>query len=103
MNNNFNQLMKQAQKMQEKIKEAQSKMYEITVDGSAGGGMVTISLDGKNDIRGLKIDPKLMNPDEVDIVADLVIAAYKDAKSKLESKMSEQLGGLLPPGMNLPF
>lgn len=103
MSNNFNQLMKQAQKMQEKIKEAQDKMYEVTVDGSAGGGMVTISLDGKNDIRELKIDPKLLNPEEVEIISDLIIAAYKDAKSKIEAKMAEQIGGLLPPGMNLPF
>lgn len=103
MMNNFNQLMKQAQQMQAKLMEAQGKMNDLEIVGTSGGGMVSVVINGKVDIKRLIIDPKLMSPDETDILSDLIVAAFSDAKSKLESEMAEQMGGLLPPGMKMPF
>ena len=103
MNNNFNQLLKQAQQMQEKLMEAQNKLNGLDITGTSGGGMVSITINGKGEMKKVQIDPKLMSPDDVEIVCDLVTAAYNDARSKLEATMSEQMGGLLPPGMKLPF
>ena len=100
---NLNQLMKQAQQMQAKLMEAQSKMNELEITGTSGGGMVSVVISGKFDIKKISIDPKLMSPDDVSIVEDLIVAAYNDAKSKLESKMTEQMGSLLPSGMKMPF
>jgi DNA-binding YbaB/EbfC family protein len=101
--NNFNQLMKQAQQMQAKLLEAQNKMNELEIEGTSGGGMVTITINGKSDMKKVFIDPKLLVPDEMEIICDLIVAAFNDAKSKLETKMSEEMGGLLPGGMKLPF
>lgn len=103
MNNNFNQLLKQAQQMQEKLMEAQNKMSGLEITGTSGGGMVSITINGKNEMKKVQIDPKLLSPNEAEIVCDLITAAYNDAKSKLEAKMSEQMGGILPLGMKLPF
>ncbi|MDR1235936.1 MAG: YbaB/EbfC family nucleoid-associated protein [Holosporaceae bacterium] len=101
--NNFNQLMKQAQQMQAKLMEAQSKINDLEITGTSGGGMVSIVISGKTEIKKLTIDPKLMSPDEAEILSDLIIAAFSDAKSKLEAEMSGHMGGLLPPGMKMPF
>ncbi len=103
MNNNFNQLMKQAQEMQAKLMAAQNKMNELEVSGTSGGGMVTVVISGKGDMKKLTIDPKLLSPDDAEMVEDLIVAAFNDAKSKLEAKISEQMGGILPAGMKLPF
>jgi DNA-binding YbaB/EbfC family protein len=101
--NNFNQLVKQAQQMQAKLLEAQNKMNEIEITGTSGGGMVVLVLSGKYEMKKLTVDPKLLSPDEAEILADLIVAAYSDAKSKLEAKITEQMGGLVPPGMKMPF
>ena len=101
--NNFNQLMKQAQQMQAKLLEAQNKMNEIEITGTSGGGMVVIILSGKGEMRKLSIDHKLLSPNEADILADLVVAAHNDARSKLQSKLTEQMSGVLPLGMKMPF
>lgn len=101
--NNLSQLMKQAQQMQAKLLEQQKKMAEMEVTGTSGGGMVTVVLNGEGEIKKLNIDPKLMIPDESDIVSDLVIAAYNEARLKIKEKASETMEGLLPPGMKLPF
>ncbi|MBQ7674491.1 MAG: YbaB/EbfC family nucleoid-associated protein [Alphaproteobacteria bacterium] len=103
MNNNFNQLLKQAQQMQEKLMQAQNKLNDLEIIGTSGGGMVSVTISGKSEMKKVHIDPKLLSPNEVEIVCDLITAAYNDAKSKLEAKMTEQMGGLLPPGMKLPF
>ncbi len=100
---NINQLMKQAQQMQKNLAEAQNKLAETEFSGSSGNGMVKITINGKYDIKSLNIDSTLMIPDEADIVSDLIIAAYNDAKAKLEAKTAENMGGILPPGMSLPF
>ncbi len=101
--NNFADLMKQAQKMQKQLMEAQKKVDELSVEGASGGGMVKIKLSGKFDIQSLVIDPKLMTPDDATMICDLVIAAYNDAKKKVEEQISSKVGGILPPGMQLPF
>jgi len=92
---NLGQLMKQAQAMQSRMAEMQA-------------GMVKVTLNGKGEMRALKIDPKLADPAEIEILEDLIIAAAKDAKTKVEehvaAEMSKLTGGLpLPPGMKLPF
>ena len=80
----------------------------MEVTGSSGGGMVQVTLNGKGEARKLKIDPALVTPDDAEVLEDLILAAFNDAKGKVEKemqeKMSEMTGGLaLPPGMKLPF
>lgn len=101
--NDFNNILKQAQKMQAKLLEAQNRMSSMEISGSSGGSMVNITIDGKGEMKKVTIDPKLMDPNDVEVVCDLIVAAYNDAKSKLEAKMAEEMGGLVPPGMKLPF
>jgi DNA-binding YbaB/EbfC family protein len=101
-------LMKQASQMQAKMQEMQAKMEAMEVEGAAGAGMVTVTLSGKGDMKRLKIDPKLIEPSETEMLEDLVIAAHADAKRKVEQIMAEEMqkatGGLeLPGGMKLPF
>ena len=100
---NFDQLMKQAQQMQAKLLEAQNKMNEMEIIGTSGGGMVSITISGKYEVKNVRIDPKLVSPEEVEILCDLITAAFNDAKSKLESKMTSEMSGLMPAGMKLPF
>ena len=105
---NLGQLMKQAQEMQEKMGSFQESLAELNVSGSAGGGMVMVSLNGKGEMRSLKLDPSLIDPSEIEILEDLIVAAHNDAKMKLEQLIqeitSEMMGGFqLPPGMILPF
>jgi len=101
-------LMKQASQMQAKMQEMQAKMEAMEVEGVSGAGMVTVTLSGKGDMKRLKIDPKLIEPSETEMLEDLVIAAHADAKRKVEQIMAEEMqratGGLeLPAGMKLPF
>lgn len=103
MANNLNQLLKEAQAMQAKLLEAQNKINDLEVTGTSGGGMVSVVINGQSKMQKVSIDTKLMSPDEKEVVEDLIVAAYNDAKSKLESKISEQMGGIIPPGMKLPF
>ncbi|MGK9170737.1 YbaB/EbfC family nucleoid-associated protein [Inquilinus limosus] len=105
---NLGQMMKQAQEMQAKMAEMQSRLAEIEVPGQAGAGMVSVVLNGKGELRSLKIDPKLADPSEIEVLEDLVVAAFNDAKGKVEAAVQEEtqklMGGLkLPPGMKLPF
>ncbi len=100
---NIAQLMKQAQQMQKSLAEAQTKLAATETSGSSGNGMVNIVIDGKGAIKTLTIDPKLMNPDDADMVADLIIVAFNEAKGKMESIASESMSGLVPPGLKLPF
>lgn len=101
-------LMKKAQEMQAKVGEMQTELDAITVEGAAGGGLVTVTASAKGAVTALKIDPGLMKPDETEIVEDLVMAAFNDARAKAEAvaaeKMKDITGGLaLPPGFKLPF
>jgi len=101
-------LMKQASQMQSKMQEMQSKLESMEVEGAAGAGLVTIALTGKGELRRIKIDPKLMDPAETEMLEDLIVAAHADAKRKVEALAAEEMqkvtGGLqLPAGMKLPF
>ncbi|MCW9034525.1 MAG: YbaB/EbfC family nucleoid-associated protein [Alphaproteobacteria bacterium] len=105
---NLGSMMKQAQKMQENMQKMQAELENMEVDGSAGGGMVKVTLTGKGRATNIKIDPSMIGPDDVEMLEDLLVAAINDAKDKAEvmvkEKMSEMTGGLqLPPGMELPF
>jgi len=105
---NLGQFMKQAQAMQSRMAEMQAELERLEMSGQSGGGMVTVTLNGKGEMRSVKIDPKLVDPAEVEVLEDLILAAAKDAKSKVEAhvaaEMSKLTGGLpLPPGMKLPF
>jgi DNA-binding YbaB/EbfC family protein len=101
-------MMKAAGEMKAKMEALQAQLAELVVEGRSGGGMVTVSLSGKGEMRGIKIDPSLLKPEDAEMVEDLIIAAYADAKGKSEAeaqrKMAEVTAGLpLPPGMKLPF
>lgn len=101
-------LMKQAQQMQSKMQEMQAKLETLEVEGVSGAGMVTMTLNGKGDLRRVKIDPKLADPADMEMLEDLIVAAHHDAKVKIEAMTQEAMqqvtGGLqLPPGMKLPF
>ncbi len=105
---NLGQMMKQAQQMQVKMQEMQDKLAAIEVTGISGGGLVSVTLNGKGDMRGVKIDRSLFSADDAEVVEDLIMAAFNDAKGKVEAHVAEEMskitGGLnLPPGMNLPF
>jgi DNA-binding YbaB/EbfC family protein len=99
-------IMKQAQEMQGRMQKMQEDLAALTVDGQSGAGLVQVALNGKGDLTGIKIDPSLAKADEVEILEDLIVAAFKDAKGKVEAavqtKMQDITGGLpLPPGLKL--
>ena len=101
-------MLKQAQKMQEQMQAMQEKLADAEIEGQAGAGMVTVVLDGKGGMRRIKIDPALADPDDVETLEDLIVAATNTAKQRVEehmqAEMSKMTGGLsLPPGMKLPF
>jgi len=105
---NLGALMKQAQEMQQKMGEMQDRLGELEVEGSSGAGMVHVTLTGKSDMRRIKIDPSLLKPEEAEVLEDLIVAATNDARSRLETRVQEEMskvtGGIeLPPGMKLPF
>lgn len=105
---NLGNLMKQAQQMQAKMADMQAKMGEMEVEGASGGGMVKVVVTGKGEARRIKIDPSLVAPDDVEMLEDLIVAAFNDARGKadgmMQSEMSKLTAGLpLPPGMKLPF
>jgi len=102
----FMGMMKQAAQLQSKMQELQAELDQITIEGTAGGGMVTVTLTGKGDLKGVKLDDSLIKPGEKEILEDLLVAAHADAKRKseavLQDKMKALTGGLpLPPGMKL--
>jgi DNA-binding YbaB/EbfC family protein len=105
---NLGQMMKQAQAMQTRMAEMQAELARIEIAGAAGGGMVSVTLNGKGEMRAIKIDPKLADPAETEMLEDLIVAAFNDAKAKVEqhvaAEMAKLTGGLqLPPGLKLPF
>ncbi len=105
---NLGNMMKQAQQMQQRMVEMQAELERLELSGSAGGGMVSLTLTGKGDLRKVSIDKALMDPNDVEVLEDLILAAFNDAKSKVEAhsaaEMSKLTGGLnLPPGFKLPF
>ena len=105
---NIGQLMKQAQAMQEKMAEVQAQLETIEMTGVAGGGTVQLTLNGKGDLKKVTIDKALADPEEVEVLEDLIVAAFNDARRKVsahaEQEMQKLTGGLqLPGGFKLPF
>jgi len=103
---NFTEMMKQAQALQGRMADMQAELERTEIEGSSGGGMVRVTLNGKGDMVGVKIDPSLLKSEEAEILEDLIVAAHNDAKAKVEETMKEKMksltGGLpLPPGLKL--
>ena len=99
-------MMKQAQDIQGRMQKMQEDLADLEVEGQSGAGLVKVKLSGKLDLRSLKIDPSLIKPEEAEMLEDLIVAAFQDAKTKAETavqaKMQEITGGLaLPPGLKL--
>ncbi|GHH50390.1 MULTISPECIES: YbaB/EbfC family nucleoid-associated protein [Gammaproteobacteria] len=106
MRGNIAQLMQQAQKMQENLQRAQEELAKMEVTGSAGGGMVNVTLTGAKECRKVRIDPSILSDQEM--VEDLIAAAFNDASNKIDAESKSRMGALtagmpLPPGMKLPF
>jgi len=109
MKGNFSKLIKQASKLQENLVKAQNELGKLTVDGIAGGGMVAVTANGKQEITSIKIDPEVINKDETEMLEDLVLAAVNQALEKAGEIASEHMnksaGGLLgnlPDGFKIP-
>ena len=101
-------LMKQASQMQKQMEDMQAALEAAIIPGVAGAGMVSLTITGKGDLKSIKIDPKLAVPNEMEMLQDLIVAAYADARRKMEATAAEEMqkvtGGLnLPAGMKLPF
>ena len=99
-------LMKQAGQLQAKMAEMQAELDQVTVEGAAGGGMITVTMSAKGDLKGVRIDEQLVKPAEKEIIEDLIVAAHADARRKAEALMAEKMKGLtgglpLPPGLKL--
>jgi DNA-binding YbaB/EbfC family protein len=91
-------MMKQAQQMQERL---QKQMAELRVEGNAGGGMVTVVVNGGKQVQSIKIDPEVVSKDDVQMLQDLIVAAINDAQRRADEQMAQQMNGMLPPGMKL--
>ncbi len=105
---NIGQMMKQAQQMQARMAEMQARLDQVEMTGASGGGMVQVTLNGKGELRKIKLEKALIDPNEVEVLEDLIVAAFADAKARVETHVAEEMskltGGLkLPPGMKLPF
>jgi len=105
---NFADLLKQAKQIESMAQDMQVRLAALEVTGASGGGLVHVILGGKGDMRRINVDKSLLNPDETEVLEDLIVAAHNDAKAKLEAEMASEMqkvtGGLpLPPGFKLPF
>jgi DNA-binding YbaB/EbfC family protein len=101
-------MMKKAQAMQAKLQDAQEELARLDVEGQSGGGMVKITLTGKGEMKAVQLDPSLLTPADKEMVEDLILAAFADAKAKADRLTAEKMQSLtaglpLPPGMKLPF
>ena len=99
-------LMKQATELKSKMEAMQAELDRLEVKGSAGGGLVVLTISGKGELRGTRVDDSLLKPDQKEILEDLIVAAHADARRKLEAMLAEKMqtmtGGLpLPPGLKL--
>ena len=105
---NLGNMLKEAQKLQSRMAEMQAKLADTEISGAAGAGLVGITLNGKGEMRAIKIDPSLAEPGEIEVLEDLIVAAFNDAKARLEAHLQEEMGKLtggmnLPPGFKMPF
>ena len=105
---NLQKMMQQAQQMQQKMADLQARMEAHEVEGVAGGGAVKVQLNGKHQLLKVDIDPAMLSPNEKEVLEDLIVVAYHQAKDKIDSALADQMGALtggmnLPPGFKLPF
>ena len=96
---NIQDMMKQAQQMQERL---QREMTALRIEGNAGGGMVTVLVNGSKQVQSITIDPEVVSKEDVGMLQDLIVAAINDAHRKVDEAMAQTMGGMLPPGMKLP-
>ncbi len=90
---NIQQMMKQAQQMQERL---QKQMAELSVEATAGGGMVTVVVNGAKQLQSIKIDPEVVSKDDVEMLQDMILAAVNDAQRKVDEELASKMGGLVP-------
>ena len=95
---NIQQMMKQAQQMQERL---QKQMAEMRIEATAGGGMVTVVVNGGKQLQSIKIDPEVVSPTDVEMLQDLILAAVNDAQRKADEEMSKSMGGMMG-GLKIP-
>lgn len=105
---NIGNMMKQAQQMQARMQEMQDKLGTLEVTGQSGAGMVEVILTGKGELKKVKLSKTIVDPEEIEVLEDLIVAAFNDARAKSEALAAEEtqklMGGLkLPPGLKLPF
>lgn len=105
---NLTEMLKKAQEMQAKMGDMQAELEDVTIEGTAGAGMVKVVLNGKGDMKSVTLDPSLFSAEDKDVVEDLIVAAHGQAKAKVAEASAEQMknltGGLeLPPGFKMPF
>ena len=101
-------MMGKVKEMQAKMEQMQAEIAALEIQGTSGGGLVTVTLDGKGNLKSLKVDPSLFKEDDVEILEDLIVAAHKDAKDKAEAEAAEKTKALtaglpIPPGFKMPF
>ena len=103
-NMNVKGMMKKGQKMQKQMQEMQEQLKQQTIEATAGGGVVKITMDGEKQVKGIVIDPAAVDPEDVEMLQDLLAAAFNEATKKVDEKMASEMGKLtssmgLPPGM----
>lgn len=107
MKGGLGNMMRQVQQMQAKMEKVQAELETLEVEGASGGGMVKVTMNAKSEVKGITIDPSVVDKDDVDMLQDLVLAAFNAAHEKAQEiqqeKMSAVTGGLNIPGLNLPF
>ena len=97
----MNKFIRQAQELQAKLAKAQKELANITLEASSGGGAVTVTINGQQDIQSVKISPEVVDPDDVELLEDLVLTAVREAIAKSQEAANKQLGGLTG-GLNIP-
>ncbi|GAA0439140.1 YbaB/EbfC family nucleoid-associated protein [Lentibacillus halophilus] len=101
MKGNMNNMMKQMQKMQKKMEKAQEELHEMTFEASSGGGMVTVTANGKKEITDVQISEEVVDPDDLDMLQDLILTATNDVLKQIEDKTNDTMGEFTK-GMNIP-
>lgn len=98
----FGDMMKQAQRLQKQMIDVQEELGKRSVEGTAGGGMVRVTVNGRQEILSIKIDPEVVDPEDVELLEDLIVAAIKNASENAKAMMEAEMGKLLPSGMGFP-
>lgn len=95
----FGDMIKQAQRLQKQVLEMQEELGKRTVEGTAGGGMVRVTANGRQDVLAIKIDPEVVDPEDVEMLEDLIVAAIANARDNAKAMMESEMGKILPGGM----